>query len=60
MMDCHDQARDMIKPGMQDDPSMVAKIESHAISCMTKTVDSHIKLLRPMKDRIVSEMKKLG
>lgn len=59
MMDCQDQARDMVKPGMENDPAALTKVEGHVLKCMSKTVDGHIKLLRPMKDRLVSEIKKL-
>jgi hypothetical protein len=59
MMDCQDQARDMVKPGMEDDAAGLSKVEDHVLKCMSKTVDNHIKLLRPMKDRIVGEVKKM-
>ena len=60
MVDCQDQARDMIKPGMDDDPQGLAKVEEEMLKCMSKVVDSHIKLLNPMKERIVGELKKLS
>mmetsp|Transcript_29532 Transcript_29532/g.48732 ORF Transcript_29532/g.48732 Transcript_29532/m.48732 type:complete len:153 (-) Transcript_29532:28-486(-) len=59
MMDCQDQARDTLKPGMENDPAAMTKIEEHMLKCMSKTVDSHIKLLKPMKARLVGELKKL-
>jgi hypothetical protein len=59
MMDCQDQARDMIKPGFEDDAAALSKVEDHVLTCMSKTVDTHIKLLRPMQDRIVGEIKKM-
>jgi hypothetical protein len=59
MMDCQDQARDMIKPGMENESSSMTKIEDHVLKCMSKTVDNHITLLKPMKERLVGELKKL-
>ena len=59
MMDCQDQARDMIKPGFENDAAALAKVEDHVLTCMSKTVDNHIKLLQPMKDRIIGEVKKM-
>jgi hypothetical protein len=60
MVECQDQARDMIKPGMEDDPEGLAKVEDAMLKCMSKVVDSHIKLLKPMRERIVGELKKLS
>jgi hypothetical protein len=59
MIDCQDQARDMIKPGFENDAAALSKVEDHVLTCMSKTVDNHIKLLHPMKDRIVAEIKKM-
>jgi len=60
MMDCQDQARDMIKPGMEQDPRQLTIVENHVLKCMSKTVDSHIKLLRPMKERCVGQLKEIA
>mmetsp|Transcript_24222 Transcript_24222/g.35890 ORF Transcript_24222/g.35890 Transcript_24222/m.35890 type:complete len:154 (+) Transcript_24222:163-624(+) len=60
MMDCQDEARDMIKPGMESDPNKIAKVEAHALKCMSKTVDAQIKKLRPLKDRIVGQLKEFA
>ncbi|KAL3921145.1 MAG: hypothetical protein SGARI_006757, partial [Bacillariaceae sp.] len=57
MQECQEKARDLIKPGMESDPSQMAKVEQSLINCMSKQVDEHIKLLRPMKDRITAALK---
>jgi hypothetical protein len=57
MQECQEKARDMMTPGMQDNPKKVAKVEVALISCMSKQVDEHIKLLTPMKDRITEALK---
>lgn len=57
MQECQEQARDMIQPGMENDPNKMAKVEQALISCMSKQVDEHIKLLRPLKDRITAALK---
>ena len=53
MQECQEKARDMIRPGTESDPNQVSKVEQALISCMSKQVDEHIKLLKPMKDRYV-------
>jgi hypothetical protein len=57
MQECQEKARDMITPGMENDPKKMATIEQSLINCMSKQVDEHIKLLRPMKDRITSALR---
>jgi hypothetical protein len=59
MMDCQDQAKDLLTPGQEPSPAQMAKIEAHLIKCMGKTVDEHIKMLKPMKDRIQGMLKQL-
>lgn len=60
MTECQDQARDMFRPGMDNDPSKIAKLEESLLQCMSKTVDQHIKLLSPMKQRIESQIKQFN
>lgn len=57
MQECQEKARDMITPGMENDPSKIAKAENALISCMAQQVDEHIKLLKPMKERITAALK---
>jgi hypothetical protein len=57
MQECQERARDLMSPGMENDPKKMGKVEEALISCMSKQVDEHIKLLKPMKDRISSVLK---
>jgi len=56
-MDCQDQAKDLISPGMENNPKQMQKVEDSLLKCMSKAVDQHIALLKPMKDRIVNQLK---
>ena len=51
MQECQEKARDMIRPGMENDSYAMSKVEKALISCMETQVNEHIKLLKPMKDR---------
>jgi len=44
----------MITPGLDSIPK---KVEEELIRCMGIQVEEHIKLLKPMKDRITSALK---
>jgi hypothetical protein len=57
MQECQDQARDMMQPGYENDAKKMAKVEDKLIACISKTVDSHIALLKPMKVRVISQLK---
>ena len=57
MQECQEKARDMMVPGMENDPKKMAKVEGVLIDCMAKQVDEHIKLLKPMKERISATLK---
>ena len=57
MAECQEKARDMMTPGMEKDARKMAKVENTLINCMAKTVDEHIALLNPMKDRITAALK---
>lgn len=59
MMDCQDQARDTMIPGQEPSAAQMAKIESQLIQCMGKTIDEHMKMLKPMRDRIQGMLKQL-
>jgi hypothetical protein len=54
MQECQEKARDLIKPGSENDSYAMAKVEKALISCMDSQVKEHIKLLKPMKERCVS------
>lgn len=53
MQECQEKARDMIAPGGE----VNSKVENALISCMSQQVDEHIKLLKPMSDRINAALK---
>ena len=57
MQECQEKARDMVTPGMENDSRKMAKVETALINCMKNQVDDHIKLLKPMKDRITTALK---
>ena len=59
MMECQDKAKDMMYPGIENDAKKMGKVEDALLSCMSQTVDSHIGLLKPMKQRIESQLKSL-
>jgi hypothetical protein len=57
MADCQDKARDLMVPGYEKDAKKMAKVEDALISCMARTVDEHIGLLKPLKQRIAAQLK---
>ena len=57
MGECQEKARDLMTPGFENDARKTAKVENALINCMAKTVDEHIALLNPMKDRIIASFK---
>lgn len=58
MQECQDKARDQMVPGYENDAKKIAKVEDTLLTCMSKTVDQHIALLKPMKERIIAQLKK--
>lgn len=57
MQECQERARDLLTPGMENNPKQIAKVEDTLINCMSKQVDEHILLLKPMKERITAALK---
>lgn len=57
MQECQEKARDMMYPGIENDSSKMSGVEDALIKCMGYQVDEHIKLLKPMKNRIVLALK---
>mmetsp|Transcript_1038 Transcript_1038/g.2685 ORF Transcript_1038/g.2685 Transcript_1038/m.2685 type:complete len:153 (-) Transcript_1038:246-704(-) len=57
MQECQEKARDLMSPGMENDPKKMGKVEEALINCMATQVNEHIKLLKPMKDRISSALR---
>ena len=56
--ECQYQAQDLMKPGYENDAKMTAKVEDKLIGCMSQTVDKYIALLKPLKERVVEQLKK--
>jgi hypothetical protein len=46
-------------PGYEKDAKKLQKVEDALLSCMAKTVDQHIQLLKPMRERIETSLKNL-
>ena len=59
MTQCSDDAAAVITPDVQKDARKMKKVEDTVIKCISKTVDSHVEMLNPMKKRIIAELKKL-
>lgn len=57
MQECQDKARDMMKPGTENDAKQMAKVEDVLLSCISRTVDEYIGKLKPMKERIAAQLK---
>jgi len=57
MAECQDKARDMMKPGYENDAKQMAKVEDVLLGCISKTVDEYIGKLKPLKERIAAQLK---
>jgi hypothetical protein len=57
MQDCQDNARDMMRPGYENDAKAMTKVEDSLLSCMEKTVGEYIGKLKPLKQRVADQMK---
>ena len=58
-MQCNDDASAMITPDVQNDARKMKKVEDAVIACISKTVDSHVKQLGPLRQRVASQLKQL-
>lgn len=58
MHECEDKARDLMKPGYENDAKQMAKVEDVMLGCISTTVDEYIGKLKPLKERIVAQLKK--
>lgn len=58
MSECQYQAQDLMQPGYENDAKMTARVEEKLIGCMSQTVDKYIALLKPLKNRVVEQLKK--
>ncbi len=59
MMQCNDDASAMITPDVQNDARKMKKVEDAVIGCISRAVDSHVKQLGPLKQRVASQLKEL-
>ena len=58
MADCQDKARDLMPAtATQPDARTMQKVEDAFVKCIGSTVDEYIGLLKPMKQRIVANLK---
>jgi Eukaryotic protein of unknown function (DUF842) len=57
MQECHDKARDQMKPGAENDAKIMDRVEGTLLQCMQGTVDEYIAKLKPMKERIAAQLK---
>lgn len=57
MQECQDKARDYMKPGFENDAKMTQKVEDVLLSCMESTTKEYIGMLKPLKNRIASQLK---
>ena len=59
MMQCQDEARDMVTGDMQKDARQMRKFENTLLSCIGKTVDQQIAVLKPMSQRVERALKQM-
>jgi Eukaryotic protein of unknown function (DUF842) len=55
--ECADKARDQMKVGFENDAKLMAKFENTYVSCINSTVNEYINKLKPIKDRIIEQIK---
>lgn len=60
MMECQDRAKDMMYPGIENDAKKMGQVENQLLKCMSSTVDAHIGLLKPMRQRIEGQLKQFS
>lgn len=56
MQDCQDKVRDMLNPGDENNARKMRKVEDAWLSCTAKSVEEHIALLKPLKDRMAKQL----
>lgn len=59
-MQCNDDAQDMMTPGIQNDARRMKKVEDSVIKCISGVVDKNVAALKPMRERIASQIKSIG
>ena len=60
MMQCNDEAQDMMTPDVQNNARKMKKIEDTVLKCISGVVDKNVTALKPMRERIQSQIKSLG
>lgn len=60
MSECQNKARDIMKPGDENDAKRMQKIEDALLGCMSQTVNEYVGLLRPMRERVAAQMKEIS
>uniref|UniRef100_A0A6U0IBM4 Protein FAM136A n=1 Tax=Minutocellus polymorphus TaxID=265543 RepID=A0A6U0IBM4_9STRA len=60
MMQCNDEAQDMMTPDVQNNARKMKKIEDTVLNCISGVVQKNVGALKPMRERIESQIKSLG
>jgi hypothetical protein len=55
--ECADKARDSMKPGFENDMKLVTKFENIYAGCINATVNEYIQKIKPVKERIMEQIK---
>lgn len=56
MVNCQDEANDMVTPDVHSNPEKMRKIEDKMGNCFAKAMNSHIYMIGDMKKRIISQL----
>lgn len=59
-MQCNDDAQDMMTPGIQNDARRMKKVEDGVVRCISGVVDKNVAALKPMRERIATQIKSIG
>jgi Eukaryotic protein of unknown function (DUF842) len=55
--ECAESTRDKMKIGFESDAKLMAKFEDNYVSCIHHTVNEYIGKLKPIKERIIAQLK---
>jgi len=58
-MDCNDSAQDLLA-GSQHSPGLQAEVQTFAMGCVSKCVDTHVDLLQKIESRVSKQLKSLS
>ena len=56
MVNCQDEANDMVTPDVHNNPDKMRKIEEKMGHCFAKAMNSHISIIDDMKKRIINQL----